>query len=525
MLVVPLAAALFVGASQDDDAAADYRAVIVRGLVPDEATGEVSDLEIVLAGDEGQTTPVARIAADRLPGRSDAGSPQLSPSGRWLAMSIYSPGDPAEGHLIIDLEHPDADPVTLPGSGVSGWGPDDILWWSPNGPLQRVDPTSGTIETIDLELPEGLTAWPFEGWSLPVSADGSGVVLLDPEWGFIDDAQQPRWAVLSSSGLTTGGPGYPRLARGGQVRLLDEQNGLLQVCDSDPYASAYCPDQARGTVIATAPDGSVIRWRAAPPRDEFVLGASWAADGEMWVLVDRRSPEGRALGLVQVGRDLVETPGPAMAVAASGSISIEALAGDDSLIAVEYIDELGFHTALMDPDTGRSWAHLGQVAGFAGPAMTEAWPSQDFVTAPGEPLPAEPSAEHPGYPPMPPVSTYVAPLDLILLIHEAPPESGPQAPAPTILGPIAFEEGYGIVLDCSGPGDVRYRADDGTNNEEYVVHCQGDGPSDWSAPGVKGGSLTITVEPDVDTTWRLVVYDPPQYQSRRAMASASPVAE
>ena len=490
-LTLPLGAALAIGLQPDDGGEAAYQAVIVRGLERGDRAGLVSDLEVVLASADGTAESVLRVPADRFEGFEGASAPKLSPSGRFLAVDVSRDDPPDGGHVVLDLQHPGKRPLIREGWGTVGWGPDDILWRAPNGPIERIDPMTGSVEMMDHPLPDDLAIWPLQGWAVPVAADGSGVVSVAMET-YEHKSSAFTWSVVGSAGVGDRRMDIPSLAQATAPRLLSHELGALWVCDDTPESFDYCAKHPRGTVLSRGnTDGTLHAWRDAPVPDEFVLGASWASDDGVWVLTDRRPAAGHSLALVHIDAIGAETAGPSVALPLGDDVSIDALAPDDSLIALGWVTDAGWQTALLDTATGLSYLHEGAIAGFVRPATADTWPARKALARQPELLPSSPSPEMAGagYLPLPPVEEQAMFEDGNLLIHEEPAaDAAADGPTSVTLGPVQIEQGYGISLVCSGPGDVTYTVDDAEAPEDaYRVHCQTPSPNEWAAPGVKGG--------------------------------------
>jgi hypothetical protein len=74
-----------------------------------------------------------------------------------------------------------------------------------------------------------------------------------------------------------------------------------------------------------------------------------------------------------------------------------------------------------------------------------------------------------------------------------------------------IDEGIGLSLVCSGPGEITV-TEIGADGPEtpYTYGCLDPGSYHGHAgPNVRWGSASVQVEYDRSTTWRLVIYDPP----------------
>jgi hypothetical protein len=271
-LLVPLSLGLLVvgGAPREDEPA--YRAVIVRGLESRTEGAPVSDLEVVLAHHDGEVETVSRVPAARFEDWASASYPNLSPSGRWLALGVHASDRVEDAQAIIDLQAPDAPARILPGPGRMGWAPDDTLWRAPNGPLEHIDLVTGRTTTIELPRDGALVAWSWAGPHLPVAADGSGAILVDVEtlgaFGSEGEPLTPSWAVATGQGTIEPGTGVPAITGGPALRVSSADHGLIHACDSVPGSFSYCADYPLGTVLSHAGAGSPVHiWRGTPPAD------------------------------------------------------------------------------------------------------------------------------------------------------------------------------------------------------------------------------------------------------------------
>ncbi|CAN5797019.1 hypothetical protein BH23CHL8_BH23CHL8_14790 [soil metagenome] len=500
---LPVAAVIGLSLSTPDVDEPSYGAVLVRGLERVTDTDEASRLEVILVLPGGEARGLVRYDSSRFPGLTDVHYPKVSEDG-WLAFDAYSIDAYGEHQVLVDLKDLSRDPVILDGSALMGWSPDGMLWRYANGRYERLDPETGILSSAP-EPGDGLGPGGSGTWALATAADGSGaVVQRDPEE--VGVTQDRSWGVFKTDGSVT--HGRPDVAEGTGPRLLTRDGGLLQVCESDPAFGSYCPELARGSVVSgPGEDGSFRTWGDGPGADEYVLGASWAADGGTWQLVDRRR-DGRAFAVVHVAPDGKTRTAATFAADHASSVSIDGLASDDSLIAIGWIDEDGWWTALVDVRSGTTYLLDGQVAGFVDRAAAEAWMPGEFAVERAGSLPRTPPPGSPRYPALPPVEEQAVGADAILLVHESPATADrPGSPVSIELGPVALESGYGISLVCSGPGDVTYTLD--TDPWPVLKHCQDGFEDDRGAPGATEETISLVVTADPATTWRIVVYDPP----------------
>ncbi len=491
-LLVP-AAAIFVGlvglltvGRLTERSTATYDAVIVRGLATIEGVpGISSDLEVVTARVDGSEQPLHRFAASRFPpGTVLSYAPMVSSSGA-LVFGVGFQQRAGEAEFLVDLARPDREPLLLSdadsveqgGVGTVGWGPDGDLWRIWNWSLERIDPVTHVRNRVSWRLDEAHEPISTGTWRLIPAADGSGIVVgpyyltrLDATASLTPES----WGVVSPDGRLT--PGFAAVMDGIGRRLLSPDNGEIKVCDSDPDSYTHCPDQPWGTVMSgPKPDGKYRTWGMAASPDEFVLDASWAADGGIWLLIDRRVG-GRTLALVHrdaQGRDLTRAT---LALPPRLSPMFDAFAPDDSLIALGWWDdETSKRTALIDPRSGRTYLHVGNVAAFVPPVAATAWPADPFTVQQGELVAAAlpPGAAGPGYAPLPALSEQTMDMERVLFVHEEPATSSETGPPIVVeLGPIELDGGLGISLVCSGPGDVSVTVIKAIGPERWMLrHC------------------------------------------------------
>jgi hypothetical protein len=511
-LLVPLGLAWAIGSSPEPDDGQRYQAVLVRGLDRHDDGSATDDLEVVLADADGSVQPLRRMPASRFPAQGGIWNPALSTQG-WLTFSTQVGDGPEPTDVLLDLADPDRAPTLLPGWSRTGWAPDGSLWRESTG-TELIDPESGTRTSVEREDGGDLQTLPLGSWSLATTIDGELVVSAppDPVDGEPTLPRMQAWGGIDAGGRLT--LAIPRIAENGRLRYLSPRWGVLWVCDSDPSALAYCPGRPRGSVISgPAADGTYRTWRGRPARDEFVVQASWAADGGAWLLLDRRSI-GRTLALVHLALDGTEREVASFVADPEGGASIDALAPDDSMVAIGWLDEAGWWTALVDIRSGRTTLHRGSLAGFARPDDARPWIHDDGASEQGTRLAgsAAPNVAATGYPPLPTVETQTEGMERTLLIHEEPgypAASGGNRPS-VVLGPVDLDDGYGISLVCSGPGDVSYTVND---EDPELKHCQDSFSDEWASL-IAEDDITVTVVADASTAWRMVVFDPPPWVPR-----------
>ena len=516
-LLVPLGLAWAIGSSSVPEDGRGYEAVLVRGLDRSEDGGTTDDLDVVLADADGSVQTIRRVPAAQIPAQEGVAYPALSAQG-WLTFSteVGDGLDPTD--VLLDLGDPARVPTLLPGWSATGWGTDGSLWRATGGRIEHIDPETGSTSTTPVEALGGLDATPFESWELPTVGDGL-VLWAFPETLGQEAGTLPRiesWGALGADGgLDTGG--IPHFTENGRLRFFSPQWGMLWICDTDPQALSYCPGRPRGSILSgPGHDRDRRTWRGRPAPDDYVVGASWAADGGVWLLIDRRS-NGRTFVLTHLALDGTEREVASFVADPEGSVSIDGLAPDDSRIAIGWVDESGWQTVLIDTRSGRAALHRGALAGFASTDQARTWVQDDGAPEQGAPLAKSPATGiiPAGYPALPPLAVQTQGMEQTLLVHEelVHSASSEETPPPVVLGPIDLDVGYGISLVCSGPGDVWYRVND--DPDAVLKHCQDGVPDDWAAL-LAEEDITIRVTADPSTAWRIVVYDPPPWLPRRS---------
>lgn len=529
VLLLPLGGLLAFAMRPQLPPAADYEAVLVRGLRMNEARTATSDLEVVVATADGTARSLARVPASRLGAVERSGGPASISTQGWLALGAHSTDERAsEKDIALDLRRLDREPLIFDGSGVFAWDRTGFLWRRPSGLLVQVNPETGEATSIPQDLVGDLVPWPFGAWAINVAADGSGVLVGDPGNRVVDDSGEPyaqSWAIVTAQATVV--PGAPELAYDVGRRFLSPHWGLLQLCD--PESSLACPGRATGSLISgPAADGSYRNWGEDPPLHDHVIGASWAADGGVWVLVDRRTTE-RALVLVHRDEQDVDTEIASFLVGADDQPTFDAFAPDDSLIAIGFFNGHDEQTVLVDTASGRAHRFEGSAAGFLPVATADEWLGSEDPAHAGEPVVTSGSASSGASEPYPPLPELTEQLDStagapVLLVHEVPASAvDPGSPVGVLLGPVALDVGYGISLVCSGPGEVTYSVVGPTGNESPVTRrCLDRFPDDQGAPNVEGGTIQVEVTADPSTTWRLIVYDPPPSSLRQPSEETLP---
>jgi hypothetical protein len=242
------------------------------------------------------------------------------------------------------------------------------------------------------------------------------------------------------------------------------------------------------------------------------------------LLVDRRSG-GRTIVLIHRDEDNVDRQVASFIVDLDEDVAIGDLAADDSLIALELSGKWPVvQTVVVDTSTGRSHLFDGAFGGFVPAVATTGWVAGERATEAGQLLarPAAGGESGSGYGPLPPLQEHIDDIEhnseaeRILLVHEV--EATSPDPGPTTqlaLGPVELDEGIGLSLACSGPGEITV-TEIGANGPEtpYTYGCLD--PSSYhghAGPNVRWESASVQVEYDRSTTWRLVILRPASTQS------------
>jgi hypothetical protein len=398
-VALPLAAIIGTALS-DQEAATDDGAIIVRGLGLDEATNEVSDLEVILVDNDGREHGLVRYDAARFelprsfreaqsapagsmpPTLIDPSYPKVSKDG-WLVFDAYSTGEEPEGRtVLVDLTDPQREPVLLEDDGPTGWGPDGALWRYASGRVERIDPDTDQRRSAPAINLGGFGLWHPGTWALAVAEDGSGPVM-EATSDATGVGMRRSWGVMTLDDPSPVRVDIPAVAPGVGARLLSAEYGLLQVCSSDHQQGSFCPDTPRGTVVSgSAFDRPFRTWGEPPGPNQTVLAASWAGDGGVWKIVDRRDG-GRLIDLVHISPSGEERRAVTWNADLGETNEVGALAADDSLIALTRRASERTETALADTRTGVTRRYEGQVAGFVSSQGAIDWLPGSFQVTPG----------------------------------------------------------------------------------------------------------------------------------------------
>jgi hypothetical protein len=427
----------------------------------------------------------------------------------WLAILSGAESE------FIDLRDPGHAPRPFSmGETTTGysWNPDGrFVVWEESGLVTLIDPETGAETQLNVRGP----LYDVLGWT----ADGSALLAYgearDSIYGGGERVTAPAWRVIRLDG----GPdettvpdldlGLVRSApygqRGARLQLCERGSGESANGEPEHYD---CPDDLMGGVVGDAPGASVTTWYGSELAPDDVDDASFGGDGTaMWLLLDRRVG-GRQFVLARV-----DTPGTARVVAASGlpaagydPFSIVAVAPDDSLVAVN-----ASGLVLVEPITGRSTPIDGSFLAFIASATAETWAGEPF--RPVEPI-ASLEPVLPAYPTLPSIhdleTQQLSVGDRELWRQEYVAVEGTAgAPSTTEIGPLEFKTGFGLVLICSGPSDVRVTMDPDTPFMPRLGRCVSGEATGGQIPSFAiNASARFVVTANTDTSWQLVIWDP-----------------
>jgi hypothetical protein len=512
LIVLPMGA-LLAGTLRPDPSIQGYSALLVRSV------GE-SELQVVVANN-GEAQHVADVPASRF-GAVEVGRVLEASASGWIALYAADPPEIAphkEYVVLFDVGSPDAAPIVREGTPLGAWTPDGLYWSATNDAYELIDPESGNVISLPRSVSADLDWWTNSNWRMTVATDGFGLLLGDSDYGLHDEEGLPnpqKWGVLSPEGTLA--RGLPDLAEGVGTRRISARWGLLQRCGNG--TSGYiCPGLGTGAIVSgPASDGSYREWGGDPPTHDHVIEASWAVDGGLWLLVDRRS-DGRTIVLIHRDEDNVDREVASFVVDLDEDVTLGDLAADDSLIALELSGNWPVvQTVIVDTSTGRSHLFDGALGGFLPAAATAGWVVGERATEAGQLLafPAAGGASGSGYAPLPPLQEHIDHIEFweaerILLVHEV--EAISPDPGPIIqvtLGPVELDEGIGISLACSGPGEITVTevAPDGPGWPDTYVCLDPSSYDGHAGPNVRWESASVQVEYDRSTTWRLIIFDP-----------------
>jgi hypothetical protein len=520
LIALPLGA-LAVGALRPVPSPEGYSAVLVRGV------GE-SELQILVANG-GVSERVHDVPASRF-GAIEVGRVLEASASGWIALHAADPPEIApireEYVVLFDVSRPDAAPIIREGTFLGVWTPDGLYWSATNTAYELIDPVSGNIISLPRSVSADLDWWlTSNAGRMSVATDGFGLLLGDSDNVVHDEEGLPylqKWGVLSPEGTLS--RGLPDLAEGVGTRRISARWGLLQRC-GDGTSGYNCPGLRTGAIISgPASDGSSRQWGGDPPSHDHAIDESWAVDGGLWLLVDRRSGE-RTIVVIHRDEDNVDREVASFIVDLDESITIGDLAPDDSLIALELSGRFpDVQTVIVETSTGRSHLFDGAFGGFVPAAATVGWVAGETTPEAGQPLPRPAAGGESGlaYGPLPPLQGHIDDIEFwgaerILLVHEV--EATSPDPGPIVqltLGPVEPEEGIGISLACSGPGHITLTeiGPDGPEAPSTYRCLSPRNNHGHEGPNVRWESATVQVDYDPSTTWRLIIYDPPPHTPR-----------
>ncbi|HSK94741.1 MAG TPA: hypothetical protein VLA76_11890, partial [Candidatus Angelobacter sp.] len=429
LLLVAAVAALPLGllaaAVLRPDPSEGYSAVLVR-------TADDGDIQVLLARDGASQrvvdVPVSRFGAVEYPQVVEANA-----SG-WIAFwATDVPEAAAPNEYVVLFDVRDArPPIVRAGTHLGTWTTDGRYWSVTNHAYELIDPASGDVTSRPRGVTGELDAWPLGG-PLRVASDGSGLLVGDLSNVVYDEAGRAypqQWAVLSPAGILS--EGLPELAGGTGSRVLSARWGLLQWCEH--RATFACPGRRSGTIVSgPGDDGSYREWGGPPPAHDHVIGASWAVDGGLWLLVDRRSGV-RTIVLIHRDANHIDREVAAFVVGMDEDLAIGDLAPDDSLIALQLSgDWPRVKTVIVDTSTGQSHLFDGALGGFVPTALAREWVADEAETEAGQVL-AKASADggsEPAYAPRPSLGEQLQGLsaERILLVHEIEATAADPGPA------------------------------------------------------------------------------------------------
>jgi hypothetical protein len=503
LIALPLGA-LLAGVLRPDPPPEGYSAVLVRGIAEPELQ--------VLVASHGVAELVADVPASRF-GAIEVGRVLEASASGWIALQANDQaGD--EFVVLVDVRDAEATPIVREGTYHGAFTPAGLYWSATNTAYELIDPVSGDITSLPLRV--DLDWWPLGIYErMRVAADG-GLLLGDPGGNAVyyqdGDPYPQQWGVLSPAGGVS--RGMPDLAEGVGPRLISDLWGLLQLCEA---SADNCLDRPSGSIISgPARDGAYRQWGEDLPPHDHVIGASWAVDGGLWLLIDRRSAE-RTIVLVHRNHENVDREVASFAIDLNVDVRIGDLALDDSQIAIA----LDPQTIVVDTSSGRSHLFDAAIGGFVPTAVATGWTAGEPATETGELLarPAPGAAAPPRYGPLPSLEEQIDSLsaDRILLVHEVEAISTDPGPAIQLtLGPLELDEGIGHSLVCSGPGEITVTeiGPDGPYMRHPYRCLSPTGAGSTASPGVRWPSASVQVDHDPSTTWRLIIYDPPPPRQR-----------
>lgn len=512
LIALPLGA-LAVGALRLDPPPSAYKAVLVAGL--DEPTVHV------LLAEDGSAQRVLEMPVGRLGPVQISGVLEASSSG-WIALQASNEAG-TEYIVLLDLRNPDATPIVREGTYHGAFTPAGLYWSATNIAYELIDPASGSVISLPRSVAEDLDWW-YGGIDsrMRAAAGGSGLLLGDPRNAVLDETGRPypqQWGVLGPAGTLT--RGLPELADGVGPRLISPRWGLLQRCEAPAGECGMPTRRSRSIISGPASDGSYRQWGGEPPPHDHVIGASWAVDSGLWLLVDRRSPGQRTIVLIHRDEENADREIASFAVDEDVGVSFGDLAPDDSVIAVNvWADWPRWQTVIVDTRSGRSHLFDGTLGGFVSAVAASEWVGGDRRTEAAHLLerPTTGAGSGPPYPALPSLQQQIDFIEYAgaaryQLVHEfEATTTDPGSTEQVTLGPVGLTKGGGLSLVCSGPGEVTVSEISREGHESPERHgCLSPGAfGSREGRDVGLASATLRVEYDPSTSWRLIAYDPPR---------------
>ncbi len=501
-VVLPASLALAFAMPGGDPPVRGTVAILMRDVSAQAGDG----VALVAVAADGRERLLAMFPTAMLPSDSSFMTGVAAESGR-LALGFGRPGE--EGFMIADLARPDAEPVMVrhPMLGIGAhsyaWGPDGrFATWVNGGTILIVDPASGGSLLLrpSADLPTSGLQW---------TANGSGIAGESADDVIV---QVPTPADPMAAGDSSGATG---LYQRPWPRDVNDAGARLLMCRS--WEGVDCGIFPDGSVVVRSVDGGRIpayQDQLAPDR---VVGASFADDGEsVWLLTDRRR-DGRTIAVAHAGPSGdVRIAAEVNAVAAMREPQLHGIAPDDSLVAVGAPRDDSMLTILLTTDGTGGTYHEGMLVGWAAGDRVSGWPGGPWTQVPGTEPPPEGAL-----PTLPSVEDMVNPaadgeIALTLQGQGTPAGDGQEV---TTSGSAILAEGVGLAAACIGPSTMTIEFDLTSEPgiptlDPVVVDCLAGRMHSQGWGDVVDGPLRVSVRADDQTTWRLVVTDPPPRPER-----------
>jgi hypothetical protein len=256
----------------------------------------------------------------------------------------------------------------------------------------------------------------------------------------------------------------------------------------------------------------VAVWHPGDIDPHVVADASLSFDGSgVWVLVDTRE-DGRSMELVRVAAPGEASPAGATPTRAGvREVYFLGFAPDDSFAAIGYGQDAGQAGLVLQPTDGRAGTYsAGGLAGFVSAAVVDTWPAGSFAPAAGAAPPARGT-------PLSLLSadeiidaSIVGDRDDVLATFEHDPEPEAATGRSTVeAGEVRIENGIAFHVACLGPSPITLSTDL-PDDMPLVIDCAfGSTAGQGAGDAMSDDPVTIRVEADARTAWRIVVYDPP----------------